>query len=110
MDIRASPFQHRLRRLLAQEFAARGYYLDVESFYDRIPLQSLEVADLELLLQVALASREIPLARVRLVALEKSAPQSEVLQRCRATLESESECSVDKVRGWRGLLRKLRLG
>lgn len=60
-----SPFERRLRLLIAQEFAARGYYLDAEGFFDRVPLHELESDELELLASVALAAKHKPLAILR---------------------------------------------
>jgi hypothetical protein len=50
---------------MTQEFAARGYYLDAEGFFDRVPLHELELDELELLASVALAGKHKPLAIIR---------------------------------------------
>ena len=65
MHSQNSPFERRLRLLIAQEFAARGYYLDAEGFFDRMPLHELELDELELLASVALAAKHKPLAILR---------------------------------------------
>lgn len=106
MDVQNSSFQRRLRMLLAQEFAARGYFLDAESFYDRIPLQSLETDELELLLRIAMASKETALAALRLDALEKIKPQSEILHACRAAEDQGKDSKFCMQRWWQWLRRK----
>ena len=60
-----SPFERRLRLLIAQEFAARGYYLDAEGFFDRVPFSELNNEELALLARIALAGGNKSLAMVR---------------------------------------------
>jgi len=57
-----SPLERRLRLLVAQEFAARGYYLDAEEFFGRVPMHDLDLDELELLAKVALAAKHKSLA------------------------------------------------
>ena len=70
-----SPFERRLRLLIAQEFAARGYYLDAEGFFDRMPLHELEFDELELLASVALAAKHKPLAISRFEEWRRRKPE-----------------------------------
>lgn len=72
-----SPFERRLRLLIAQEFAARGYYLDAEGFFDRVPLHELEVDELELLASVALAAKHKELAISRFEEWKRRKPEDE---------------------------------
>lgn len=51
-----APFERRLRLFVAREFASRGYYLDAEGFYHQITLDRLNVDELSLLANVALAA------------------------------------------------------
>lgn len=75
-----SPFERRLRLLIAQEFAARGYYLDTEGFFDRVPLHELELDELELLASVALAAKHKPLAISRFEEWRRRKPNDKTAQ------------------------------
>jgi hypothetical protein len=72
-----SPFERRLRLLIAQEFAARGYYLDAEAYFDRVPLHDLELDELELLAKVAMAAKHKSLAISRLEEWKRRKPEDE---------------------------------
>jgi len=52
-----SQFQRRLRLLLAQEFAARGYFLDAEGFFHQVSVQDLDAEELALLGKIALVAK-----------------------------------------------------
>lgn len=52
-----SHFQRRLRLLLAQEFAARGYFLEAEGFFYQVSVEDLDAEELALLGKVALAAK-----------------------------------------------------
>ncbi len=106
MEVHNSPFQRRMRLLLAQEFAARGYYLDAESFYERLPLHSLKTDELELLVKTAVASGDKTQTVIRFEALEKLSPQSEVLQAIRAVREQAKNPGHCKQRWWQWLQQK----
>jgi hypothetical protein len=80
MKVQDAPFTRRLRLLLAQEFAARGYYLDAESFYLHVPEHELGTNDLELLIKTAVARQDHQLTETRLERLKKTCPSSELLQ------------------------------
>jgi hypothetical protein len=75
-----SPFERRLRLFIAQEFAARGYYLDAEGFFDRVPLHELELDELELLASVALAAKHKPLAISRFEEWRSRKPEDKNAQ------------------------------
>jgi hypothetical protein len=75
-----SPFERRLRLLIAQEFAARGYYLDAEGFFDRVPLHELELDELELLAKVALAAKHKSLAISRFEEWRRRNPNDKTAQ------------------------------
>lgn len=77
MRSQKSLFERRLRLLIAQEFAARGYYLDAEAYFDRMPLHDLELDELELLAQVALAAKHKSLAISRFEEWKRRKPEDE---------------------------------
>jgi hypothetical protein len=105
MDTQNSPFKRRLRLLLAQEFAARGYFLDAESFYGRVPLNSLQSDELELLCRVAMASGEEALAHLRLEALKVKNPESEILRTGFFSKDQSKGIKCCKWRWWQWLRR-----
>lgn len=51
-----TPFERRLRLLIAREFASRGYYLDAEGFYNRVEIPDLNADELVLLIHCATAT------------------------------------------------------
>jgi len=57
MQASQSHFQRRLRLLLAQEFAARGYFLEAEGFFHQVSVEDLDGEELALLGKVALAAK-----------------------------------------------------
>jgi hypothetical protein len=80
MRLQNSPFGRRLCLLVAQEFAARGYHLDAEGFFDRVPLHELELDELELLARAALAARHQPLAISRFEEWKRRKPDDKTAQ------------------------------
>ena len=80
MRSKNSPFERRLRILIAQEFAARGYYLDAESFFDGLPLHELELDELVLLANLALAAKHKPLAISRFEEWRRRKPNDQTAQ------------------------------
>lgn len=80
MDAHHLTFQRRLRLLLAQEFAARGYYLDAESFFHGLTDESLIAEELTLLAKVALAARNRRLAVSRFERLARLRPSNQEAQ------------------------------
>jgi hypothetical protein len=65
------PFERQLRLFVAREFASRGYYLDVESFYDQFTLSELNLEELSLLARCAAASHTEKTFHARLHKIEQ---------------------------------------
>ena len=77
MQASQSQFQRRLRLLLAQEFAARGYFLDAEGFFHQVPVEDLDAEELALLAKVALAAKNQKQAVSRFERLIRLQPTNE---------------------------------
>ena len=65
-------FEQRLRLIIAREFAARGYYLDVEGMYEGTITEALSPEELELLAKVAALSGDWGRAERRFTLLAES--------------------------------------
>jgi len=70
--------ERRLRLLVAREFAARGYYLDAESFYDGGRMETMEDEELELLARVAAQRGDWSRAERRFVSLAENGAGGEM--------------------------------
>jgi Flp pilus assembly protein TadD len=77
MQASQSQFQRRLRLLLAQEFAARGYFLDAEGFFHQVPVEDLDAEELALLAKVALAAKNQKQAVSRFERLVRLQPTNQ---------------------------------
>ena len=77
MQASHSQFQRRLRLLLAQEFAARGYYLEAEGYFNQVSVEHLDVEELALLAKVALAAKNQKQAVSRFERLIRLQPTNE---------------------------------
>ena len=64
-------FDRRLRLLIAREFASRGYYLDAESFFERVGLTELNSDELALLVVCAAGAKSQASFDSRLERLKK---------------------------------------
>lgn len=73
----SSPFDRRLRLLIAREFAARGYYLEAEGFFHRVSLEDLDIEELDLLGNTALAAKNKKQAVSRFERLISLQPANE---------------------------------
>jgi len=70
-------FPRRLRLLLAQEFAARGYYLEAEGFFHQVSVDDLDAEELALLGRVALAVKNQKQAVSRFERLVRLQPTNQ---------------------------------
>ena len=69
-----TPFDRRLRLLIAREFASRGYYLDAESFFEGIGLAEFDSDELALLALCANKMQSEAVFGSRIERLEKLDP------------------------------------
>ena len=102
-----SPFERRLRLLIAQEFAARGYYLDAEGFFDRVPFSELNHEELAFLARIALAGGNKSLATVRFEEWSRREPSNAEAQSGLAEAQTLSDLPSlrAKMTGFMGPLR-----
>jgi|GEM_PF-2488976 len=77
MSASHNPFERRLRLLLAQEFASRGYYLEAEGFFHQVSMEDLDAEELTLLAKVALSSKNQKQAITRFERLASLQPVNE---------------------------------
>lgn len=92
-------FQRRLRLLLAQEFAARGYFLEAEGFFHQVPVEDLDAEELALLAKVALAAKNQKQAISRFERLIRLQPTNEDAKAGRLAAEGLKAGIWQRLRG-----------